>query len=229
VKFAAIQDVHAASSLHNAQEVVKWRINTPPLEQPPAQGPLIRLQPPGLDQLLQDDLAGVIIRRGSTRQFAQVSIPFTQLSTLLSASLPGSTGGIPTDFLNPPGSTLVTPYFIVNAVDGLEAGAYFYRSEAQALERLKSGEFRELAGQLALGQDLAADASVNVYFLADLDRALNVYGNRGYRLAQLEAAIQAGRMYLAAYAQRLGATGLTFFDDAVILLLPHAEGMSVMF
>ena len=105
-----------------------------------------------------------------------------------------------------------------------------YRQEAQGLERLESSEFRELAGQLALGQDLAADASVNVYFLADLDRVLNAYGNRGYRAVQLEAAIQAGRMYLAAYAQRLGATGLTFFDDAVIRFFsPQAEGMSVMF
>ena len=230
VKFAAIQDVHAASSLHSAQEVVTWRITTPPLEHPAAQGSLIRLQLPTWDELPQDDLGGVILRRGSTRQFAQASIPFAQFSTLLSASLPGSSGGVPADFLDPPGSTLVTPYLIVNAVEGLEAGAYVYRCEAQAFELLKSGEFRELAGQLALGQDLAADASVNIYFLADLDRALNAFGNRGYRAAQLEAAIRAGRMYLAAYAQRFGATGLTFFDDAVIRFFsPHAEGMSVMF
>ena len=37
-------------------------------------------------------------------------------------------------------------------------------------------------------------------------------------------------MYLAAYAQRLGATGLTFYDDAVTQFFsPHAEGKSVMF
>ena len=37
-------------------------------------------------------------------------------------------------------------------------------------------------------------------------------------------------MYLAAYAQRFGATGLTFFDDEVTeFFSPHAAGKSVMF
>ena len=42
--------------------------------------------------------------------------------------------------------------------------------------------------------------------------------------------ITAGRVYLAAYAQQLGATGLTFFDDAATAFFsPHAQGKSVMF
>lgn len=230
VKFTAIQDIHEASSLHHAQEVAGWRTSTPPLELPADKVPLIRLKLSAPGELPLDDLGEVILRRGSTRQFAQAPISLGQLATLLSTSLPGSPDSLPADFLDPPGSTLITPYLIANAVDGLETGAYVYRREMQALERLKTGEFRALAGQLALGQDLAANASVNVYFSADLDRALQAYGNRGYRAAQLEAAILAGRMYLAAYAQRIGATGLTFFDDAVIrFFYPHAEGMSVMF
>ena len=231
VKFAAIRDIHAASSLHSAQELTAWRITTPPLELPTAaQSPLIHPQPSASDELPEDDLSEVILRRGSARQFTQAPISLGQLSTLLSVSLPGSANGVPADFLYPPGSTLVRPYLIINAVDGLEGGAYVYRRQAQALERLKAGEYRTLAGQLALGQELAADASVNIYFLVDLDRALIAFGNRGYRAAQLEAAIAAGRMYLAAYAQRFSATGLTFYDDAVVRFFsPHAEGMSVMF
>src|SRR5262249_1424983 len=55
-------------------------------------------------------------------------------------------------------------------------------------------------------------------------------GNRGYRVAQLEAAIEGGKAYLAAYAVGLGATGLTFFDDDVTRFFsPHAAGRSVMF
>ena len=39
-----------------------------------------------------------------------------------------------------------------------------------------------------------------------------------------------GKAYLAAYALRLGATGLTFFDDDVTAFFsPHAAGKSVMF
>ncbi len=98
------------------------------------------------------------------------------------------------------------------------------------LESIKQGDYSHEAGQLGLGQALAADASVNIYFLTDLESVLNRFGNRGYRAAQLEASITAGRIYLGAYALRLCATGLTFYDDAVTdFFSPHAEGKSVMF
>jgi nitroreductase len=83
---------------------------------------------------------------------------------------------------------------------------------------------------LGLGQELPADAAADVYFLGNLDRVLAGYGARGYRALQLEAAIHGGRMYLAACALGLGATGLTFFDDDVTSFLsPHAAGKAVMF
>ncbi len=85
-------------------------------------------------------------------------------------------------------------------------------------------------GRLGLGQELPADAAVNVYSLANLPPLLARFGNRGYRAAQLEGGITGGRMYLAAYAQRFGASGLTFFDDEVTeFFSPHAAGKSVMF
>jgi hypothetical protein len=47
---------------------------------------------------------------------------------------------------------------------------------------------------------------------------------------QLEAGIVGGRLYLGAYAQHLGATGLTFYDDDVThFFSPHAEGKSAIF
>ena len=59
---------------------------------------------------------------------------------------------------------------------------------------------------------------------------LERYGNRGYRAAQLEAGILGGRLYLAAYAHHIGATGLTFLDDEVTTFFsPHAEGKSAIF
>ncbi len=66
-----------------------------------------------------------------------------------------------------------------------------------------------------------------MFFLADLRRVLDHFGNRGYRAVQLEAGILGGKIYLAAYAQHLGATGLTFYDDDVVeFFLPHAKGKS---
>ena len=138
---------------------------------------------------------------------------------------------------SPPGGTEHTGsallndlYLIVNAVDGLAPGAYVYRCDRDALELLETGDFRRAAGHLDLGQELAADASVNCYPLSDLGQVLNRFGNRGYRAAALEAAVIGGRIYLAAYELGLGATGLTFFDDDVTSFFsPHAAGKGVMF
>jgi nitroreductase len=98
------------------------------------------------------------------------------------------------------------------------------------LECLKQGNFRDQAGYLGLEQQLPADAAVDIFFLADLRPIFDRFGNRGYRAAQLEAGILGGKLYLAAYAQRLGATGLTFYDDDVTRFFsPHAEGKSAIF
>ena len=134
------------------------------------------------------------------------------------------------DFQLPEGESLNQIYLIVNDVDDLSPGAYFFHREKAALEMLKEGIFRDQSRHLALDQALGGDASVSIYFLAPLRTILNALGNRGYRAAQLEAGITAGRMYLATYALGLGATGLTFFADAVTKFFsPHAEDKSVMF
>jgi nitroreductase len=95
---------------------------------------------------------------------------------------------------------------------------------------LKEGGFRADAHYLGLEQELPADACADIFFLADLKPVLERYGNRGYRAVQLEAGAIGGRIYLAAYAQHLGATGLTFFDDDVTnFFSPHAKGKSAIF
>jgi len=51
-----------------------------------------------------------------------------------------------------------------------------------------------------------------------------------HNTAQLEAAIIGGKLYLAACSQKLGASGLIFFDDdATDFFSPHAVGKSACF
>ena len=226
IEFPAILEMHAASNLADAKQVSAWRGKPPAVEILAPGGQLVPLQPYPEAEMPQDSIETVIKRRGSARRFSREAIHFRQLSTLLDRAL----RGVPADFLEPTGATLNSAYLIVNAVEGLEPGAYVISREQQALVRLKAGDFRDEAGYLALNQDLAADASVAIFFLADLEPVLSRFGNRGYRAAQLDASLQAGRVYLAAYAQQLGATGLTFFDDAVTeFFSPHAQGKSMMF
>jgi nitroreductase len=203
VSFPEIVDAHNASSLPTGEAARAWRTqyNAPAVS-----------QPHGIEKVEH-----VILRRGSSRRFTHDAIPKAALQEMLeTATSPYATDAfVPTDL-----------YLIVNAVDGLASGSYVYRRESHELELLKRGDFRREAGYLDLGQPLAADAAVSVYSLVNL----NELDDRGYRAAQLSAAIEAGNLYLAAYAQHLGATGLTFFDeDVTAFFSPHAAGKSVMF
>lgn len=226
IDYPLMREMHAASSLNSAEEVAKWRGGTPLTQFPPPVGPIIQLKPLSDAEIPRDSIEEVILRRGSSRKFAHTPITLTQLSTMLDRA----TRGVPADFLDPVGSQLNHLYLIINAVEGLEPGAYVFHRSRGVLELLKRGDFRSQAGYLGLQQALPADAAVDVFFLADLRPILQRYGNRGYRAVQLEAGILGGKLYLGAYAQHLGATGLTFFDDDVTAFFsPHAQGKSAIF
>jgi SagB-type dehydrogenase family enzyme len=229
VDYPAVRAMHTASSLATGAEVADWREKySGPAEtmSPTSPGRLFPLTPLDDSELPPLSLDYVVRHRGSSRAFARRPITFAQLSTILRRS----TRGVPADFLEPFGATLTDLYLVVNAVEGIPAGTYAFRRDHNAVELLREGEFRREAGYLGLGQELPADASVDIFCLANLPPILERLGNRGYRAAQLEAAIIGGKCYLAAYGQRLGATGLTFFDDDVTAFFsPHAAGKSVMF
>jgi SagB-type dehydrogenase family enzyme len=226
VDYPEIQIMHAASSLGSEQEVVTWR-GRPLRAAPPAPtGRLFPLQPMSEQELPREPIERVILWRGSARRFSREPITFAQLSTLLHRA----TRGLPADFLEPAGTALNDLYLIVHAVSDLPRGAYVFRRDQTALELLKEGDFRARAGYLGLEQALPADASVDVFFMADLRPILERFGNRGYRATQLEAGIVGGKLYLCSYALGLGASGLTFYDDDVTAFFsPHAEGKSAIF
>jgi SagB-type dehydrogenase family enzyme len=225
VDYPAMRMMHAASSLVTPTEAADWR-GTPTRRPKESVGELISLEPLGDREIPADSIEQVILRRGSTRQFAREPISFVELSTILDRS----TRGVAADFLHPFGTSLNDLYLIVNAVEGLPSGSYFFHREQRGLQLLREGNFRSQAGDLGLEQELPADASVAIFFLADLEAIFERYGNRGYRAVQLEAGIVGGKLYLSAYALRLGATGLTFYDDDVVSFFsPHAEGKSAVF
>jgi SagB-type dehydrogenase family enzyme len=241
IDYPVMREMHAASSFDSPEEVTAWREDTVPghtemrsaeigstdtTDFPPPAGPVVQLTPLSDAEMPRDPIEQVILRRGSSRQFAGSPITLTQLSTMLDRA----TRGIPADFLNSFGSQLNHLYLIVHAVEGIESGAYVIHRDRRVLECLKQGNFRDQAGYLGLEQQLPADAAVDIFFLADLRPIFDRFGNRGYRAVQLEAGILGGKLYLAAYAQRLGATGLTFYDDDVTRFFsPHAEGKSAIF
>jgi SagB-type dehydrogenase family enzyme len=232
IDYPIMREMQAASSLHSAEEVATWRGRAvssgfPPLASiPPPKGAIVPLQVLSDAEIPRDTIEQVILRRGSSRKFARTPISLAQLSTMLNRA----TQGINADFLGPLGSQLNQLYVIVHAVEGLDSGTYVFHRDRGLLECLRRGDFRAQAGHLGLDQELSADAAVDIFFLADLRPIFERFGNRGYRAVQLEAGILGGKLYLAAYAQRIGATGLTFYDDDVTQFFsPHAEGKSAIF
>lgn len=170
----------------------------------------------------------VILRRGSTRRFDNhSSIPLSTLYSILDSS----TRGVPMDVFTNEGvmSSVIDTYFIANNVTGLEPGAYFFNRNLKAFDLLKRNASRQISGYLCLGQSLFSDASAVMFLMTDLHKVLDDLGNRGYRVAQLEAGIIAGKIYLSSYAHSIGASGTTFFDDAVTEFFgPHAANKSTM-
>lgn len=224
-EYAGMWEAHRASSLQNREEVDEWtNARQAQLHLPETTYPTIPLPARMVDGVTPGKLGEVILKRGSTRRFARAPITFSQLSTILRTS----TGPVPRDYL-PDGDSLIETYIVANAVQGLDTGSYFYSSEQESLEQLKRGEFRQMSAYLCLGQPLFGDASVVLFLMTRLRDDLGTLGNRGYRAAQLEGGIVTGRIYLSAYSLDLGASGSTFYDDAVSeFFSPHAKKKSTM-
>src|SRR5438552_33538 len=201
------------------EDVVRWRAGRAPVPTP-AGARLIAL--PALDPRAGRALGETIQRRGSTRSFAQTPLGVAELGAALWATSRPVPGDVPTG--------LVDIYMSAHAVEGLPPGTYLYRRDAHALDPLDTGEFRRQAAFLCLEQPLGGDAAATLFFLSPLDAVLAAFGERGYRLVNLEAGLAGGRAYLAAYALGFGASGLTFYDAEVVrFFLPRAAGADAIF
>lgn len=222
-----------SSKLFSKEEVKEW-INEdnpsiiPVYKQSSALAEILDRQPLSRDQYNSSNvpnLCEVILRRGSSRRFSRSSVSFSVLSTILQSS----TRGVPLDIFKENGDSLIDIYLIANDINGLTPGGYFFNRNSQSLEQLKRNVSRNMSGYLCLGQSLFSDASAVFFLMTDLQSVLKSLGNRGYRASQFEAGVIVGKIYLAAYAQQIGASGSTFFDDAVTeFFSPHASNKSTM-
>ena len=213
VAYQPLIKMHRESRLDSIEEVIRVRGAEVAM---PAASNAEQLRFDEIDPADARALGDTILRRGSSRNFAHEAIGVDELTTILAAS------NAPTKIDFP---HLTDNYLIVNAVDDLAPGAYYFNREAKAFELLKAGDFRAHAGYLCLEQWLGHDCAALIIYMANLERALAALGNRGYRDAHLEAGIMAGRAYLASYALDRGASGLTFYDEETTRFMsPHAEG-----
>ena len=113
-------------------------------------------------------------------------------------------------------SRFVQLYVYAHRVEGLDPGVYRYWPQGSSLELIRSGDQKVMAAGLSLGQSLAGNACVAFSMIADIERAVRAHGDRGYRYVHFEAGAIGHRLYIAAEALGLGATGIgAFLDDEV--------------
>ena len=235
LNYPEIWKLHKSSYLHNKEEVKNWITAATAFKQTPTNKAAEVVHRKALifetSIMNEPSLAETILLRGSSRKFSRQPISFRKLSNILHYS----TRGVPLDFLdskidnNNNKNSTIDIYLIVNDVEGLQAGAYFFDHYNESLEQLKNKVSRGISGYLCLGQSLFSDANVVFFLMTDLNKILDTLGNRGYRASQFEAGVIAGKIYLTAYAQKIGASGSTFFDDAVSeFFSPHAADKSTM-
>jgi len=188
VSFPLAEAAHAAGALGDADAVRAWRSE--------ADG-----EEPRLDR---EALAGAIRRRTSVRRYSSGALPRAELTELLA----WSEAPVPAD-----APRVVRQLVTVAAVEGLEPGVY--DAQLNLLHAREEAELREAIGFAAMEQDHPRDAAVNVFQMADIGAVVERLGDRGYRWAQLEAGIRAGRVQIGAFARGWGAAASTFFDDEV--------------
>jgi len=200
--FPLVTEAQNGGVLPDAAAVTAWRSGARTVGEPA--GDEIEM-PPGMDR---SSIEEVVLRRGSTRRMRRESVPAEVLTWAMSVA----TRPVPGDF-TPAGRTLLQHWLSVHGVAEMQPGTGRWR--AGRLETARRGDVRAAAQQLCLGQPLGGDSAYTTFHCADLEPLLRALGSRGYRAAQLEAGVAAGRLALAAFTLHCGATGLTFFDEAV--------------
>ncbi|MGA2877804.1 MAG: SagB/ThcOx family dehydrogenase [Bryobacteraceae bacterium] len=201
IVYKEIDDVHAATKLavNTAASIV---------EPAPTGTGKIKLPPPASST---HPFGEVVRMRRSALDFlgGMQSMSLTQLAAILDAA----SRPLIADFA---AVRFIQLYLYAHRVSGLEPGLYRHWPERTELEIVKSGDQRVAAAGLSLGQDLAGNACVAFSMIGDLDRAARAYGDRGYRYVHFEAGAIGQRLYLAAEAVGLGATGIgAFYDEEV--------------
>lgn len=189
------EELHAASSLADAAAVERWRAGSGDDE-------------PVLDVAVLEQALG---RRRSIRRYGDGPLDAAALSDLLA----WSNGPIPADA--PP----VVRQRVAVAASGVEPG--IYDAGLRRLAPRAADELRDAVGFAAMEQDYPRHAAVTVCQAVDLEAVLESLGDRGYRWANLEAGIRAGRLQLGAAARGWGAAAATFYDDELARVIETTD------
>ena len=154
--------------------------------------------------------------RRSCRMFADAPVELEQVSQLLWAAQ-GVTGlgGLRTA----PSAGAVYPYrlyVVAMNVTGLRSGVYAYDPDRHVLSLRKAGELRPELERGVCDQDEVENSALGILLSTTYTRSRLEFGEKGVRLAHIEAGHIAQNVMLEAGSLGLGVIGLARIDEAAM-------------
>ena len=165
----------------------------------------------------------VLAKRRSVRDYSSAPLSLKELANLLLATQGITDRSFSPWFRTTPSAGALHPidtYLIVNRVESLASGIYFFQVQNFSLAKSNQGDFSRQIAQAALNQDMAREAAVVFVWVAVIRRSSQKYRQRAYRYIYLDCGHIAQNLYLASTVMDLGCCGIAaFFDDEVNDLL----------
>jgi SagB-type dehydrogenase family enzyme len=122
-------------------------------------------------------------------------------------------------------------YCVISRVTGIPAGIYRYNPERHELEPVRTGLMQSGFYQALAMPQLNMLPNVTFFPVGNYMHGFQVYGDRWYRMQNMEAGIIAQRLYLAAAALKLGcraSLGFSVPGVNAFLGLPDAKDNQYM-
>jgi SagB-type dehydrogenase family enzyme len=174
---------------------------------------------PPFDSIKTSDVMDALKERRSIRHYSGKPLSLEELSYLLWASCGIQRVERGNAFRTAPSAGALYPietYVLVDAVDGVEPGAYHYSVRTHRLEQLRTGNLGHDIVLAALNQKMCIEAAAVFIWTAVFRRSKWKYKERAYRYIYLDAGHIAGNLTLAATAVGLGTCQIgAIFDDEV--------------
>ncbi len=162
------------------------------------------------DTLLNIPLA--ILQRRSARAYRKDWLPMETTEEVLAYAFDGELPGRAADLLR--------VHLVSHTMQNVSPGLYEVEGRGEALRPIENADMSARVHRLLMGQDIGKTCAGVIVFSAPAEPALEVLGDRAYRLLHLEAGVVGQRIQLAATALGATACGIGgFFDDECATLV----------
>ena len=202
----------------------------PPLELPlPPDAEILPLPDGKAIELPALDLITLVEERESLRKYADTALSLQELAFLLwgtqgiksISAKPITRRTVPSAGSRHPLDT----FLMVNRVEGLQPGLYRYMAVEHKLAHLSApADFNPLMTEACLKQPHVGNSAVTFMWVADVQRTIWRYCQRGYRYLYLDAAHVCQNLYLLAGAIDCGVSAIGAYDDDQVNHLLDLDG-----